>query len=184
MAIANMLCRTCRKNPVSKPRRTRDNEIIRAEIDFLNRRRHERKWKSRFSGEWEKNLCRSITTDDIFRENVSYFFLVIHQCKNICIRIHLHDFLKHLLCTSELDQHFMDNAYFHSHSIGNFFIFPLLIWHRNFWIILQHIFLYIFYIDERIRTEGLFTSSSNSNPEKCLPWNYKKSSAYHTPPLT
>lgn len=113
MAIAYMLRPSRSDNPMSETWRARNNEIVSSEIYFFHWRRHERQRKTRFTCQRKKYLSRSVTTDTVFWKNRTYFFLVIHQRKYICFWIHLHDFQKYPLRTSELDQHLLDDGYFH-----------------------------------------------------------------------
>lgn len=130
-------------HPMCKTTRTRYHEIVSSEIYFFHRSGHEWKREAWFSCERKKYLSRGITPDSIFWENTSYFFFVIHECKNICFWIHFYEFEKDSLCASELDKHFVHDGYFHGHSIENFFIFSCInLTYRFFGYITTNIFYF------------------------------------------
>lgn len=98
----------------------------------------------------------------IFRKNWSNFFLIVHEGKNICLRIHLHELLEYSLRTSELDEHFMNYGYFHTASIGIFIFLSSNNLTYRFFGYITAIILYIFLMSTE--TDGLL-SEVKQKPE-------------------
>lgn len=106
---------------MSETARRRNDDVIGVEIERFDSTSHERKAKLLPSTGYPIRSLRhgSDRMNLVTGENGTYLLLVVYERIDMGVGVQAHQFLQYVLRSSELDEHFMDNGYFHALWVNN-----------------------------------------------------------------